>query len=899
VPPRLRGFALLALASLPFSALADDAALLNAWRAADLAPAFGAGVVADDVIVRDGVVTVRATLDGTYLENFDGDDMERVSLGVRPFVDPAAGLRSLRFEVRAEGATAYRPLADYLPPAPAMPAKPVAKHAKYTKKTMPDRTDNRPIGSLTGATVFLSPGHGWYYSEKLGKWTTQRSNSFGVLEDHSNGEAVLQMLTKYLWNAGADVVTTRERDMQTNMVVVEPGVPGYSQTGDWAIENTPAASGAEQRSAATVAGAPTATATFAPEIPEAGEYAVYVRHSPSTSGDTTTDAAIVVNHTGGATTWTQDQNHDGYTWRYIGTFHFDAGRSVERGSVVVTNSGDGFGRVVADAVRFGGGMGDVPDGPGVSGKPRWEESGYYYAKFMGFDPALETRDYNTVSAMPLYSEWEAEEWEAGRCIYVSWHSNAHNTQARGLFSFVYGPNSWGELTEFEGYPGGVELVNAVHDEIANDIVKSYDPNWRIGPKVCRWLGETNPRYNGKMPAALFEMGFFDNPDDAAYILDPKFRQIVSRAIYQGIVKYYTQNVDGFDVPTLIPETPTHVHVVTDFKGDAALRWREPAYDAGDGLLGDPALDYRVYRSSNGKGWDNGIAVDGTELSLAGMADGEIVYLRVAASNAGGESLPSETVVVRTTEKGRSEVLIVNGFDRLDAGMNLPGESGERRGILAKMNTFDYCIQHADAIASTGRHFDCASNEAVEAGLVDLKGYKSVVWILGKESEKDECFSAIERRAVRDFTARGGGLFVSGAHVASDLSRTDDGRAFLRDVLGAELVVGDAVADVATGGPGSMFEGLGFLDFGDAKLAAYPVPGCDVIAPAGQASAALVYSGEGTSSTTAAVQFAGARHGAVYLAFPFETIEDARKRASLMSRALHFVESRPKTEAAGG
>lgn len=878
-------------------ATADDAALRDAWREADLVPAFGTAVAPDAVDVRDGIVTVRVTLPASYLEGFDGDDMERVSMGTRRLVDVDAGLRGLRFEARADGAEAYRPLVDYLPAVPPAPAKPAARPAKYTRQTMPDRTDNRPYGALTGASIFVSAGHGWYWSDKLGKWTTQRSNSHGILEDHFNAEAVNQYLLKYLWNAGADVYPVRERDMQTNMVVVEPGIPGYSQTGDWTIENTPAASGTEQRSAATVAGDPTAMATFAPAIPEAGEYAVYVRYSPSTSGPTTQDATIVVNHTGGATTWTQDQNHDGWTWKYIGTFHFDAGRSIERGSVVVTNSASSGGRVVADAVRFGGGIGDIVDGEGgASGRPRWEESGYYYAKFMGFDPAMDTRNFSTVSAMPLYSEWEAEEWEAGRSIYVSWHGNAHNTQARGLFSFVYGPNEWGQLDEFTGYPGGVELVHAVHDEIANDVLKGYDANWRIGPKVCRWLGETNPKYNGKMPAALFEMGFFDNPEDAKYMLDPKFRQIVARALYQGIVRYYHENVEGFTIPTLLPEPPTHLHVVTDFKGDATLRWREPAYDTGDGLLGDPALDYRVYRSSNGKGWDNGIAVDATELSLAGMKDGEIVYFRVTAANVGGESLPTETVAVRTTERGRSEVLVVNGFDRLDAEMNLLGETSERRGILAKMNTFDYCIQHADAIATTGRFFDGTSNEAVEAGLVDLENYKTVVWMLGKEAQKDECFSAIERRVVRDFVARGGGLFVSGAHAASDLSRTDDGRAFLRDVLGAEFLVGDVAADVVTGGPGSMFDGLGFLDFGDAKLAAYPVPGCDVVGPVGNAAAALVYSGEGTSSLTAAIQ---SPSGAVYLAFPFETIEDPRKRASLMSRALHYLESRPKTQNAGG
>ncbi len=874
-----------------------DSQLHEYWQTRDFSTVFPtANAVIDKVVVNDGAVTVFLTARSSWLENMTGDDIELVSIATRPMIEDVPEIEGLRFQIRAEGATRYRALVDYLPPVPDFEPFAGLKvvPTQYTRSTRPDREHNRPVGALTGATVFLSPGHGWYYADKLGRWATQRGNSHGVVEDHSNGEAVLQFLTKYLWNAGAEVVTTRERDMQTNMVIVEPGKPGYSQVGAWMIEQNRAARDGEQRVADTTTGEPTAYATFAPEIPETGNYAVYVRYQPSRTGSTTRDADFVINHSGGTTRWTQNQNHDGYTWRYVGTYHFEAGHNPDSASVVISNRSQAGGRVVVDAVRFGGGMGDVSAGEhGVSGKPRWEESGYYYAKFMGFDDSLETRRYSTVSAMPLYAEWEAEEWEAGRCIYVSWHTNAHNGKARGLFSFVYGPNSWGDLTEFQGYPGGDVLLSVVHDEIANDITKTYDPDWRIGPKVCRWLGETNPRYNNKMPAALFEMGFHDNAEDAQYIVDPEFRRIVARAVYQGIVRYYYENVEGFDIPTLLPEPPTHLRVTTDYAGKVTLQWNEPPYDTGDGVIGDPPLEYRVYRSTNGKGWDNGVLADGNRLDLTGLVENKSVYFRVAAVNVGGESMPTETLVVRASTTGRPEVLIVNGFDRLDREMNLTGEADEERGILSKMNTFDYCIQHADAIATTGRSFDSVSNEAVEAGQVDLTKYRTVVWILGREAGESEVFSVQERRAIRGFADTGGSLFVSGANVAEDLARTPDGKTFLREVLMAEFVGPSAGSNIVKEAAGSMFEGVGFVDYGDLEESVYPVESADVIRPAGGAKAALLYSSD-SGTRIAGIQGA-AKHGIVYFGFPFESITDLRKRASIMSRALFYLDSRPQVE----
>lgn len=757
----------------------------------------------------------------------------------------------------------------------------------------------RPTGSLDDATVFVSPGHGWMWNANAGRWVTQRGVTHRLIEDHSNAEAVLQYLVPYLWNAGAKVHTTRERDLQTSMVIVQAGGEGYTEIGEWKTEQAEGAYGGEQRVAATIKAKEllpadtdkVAAAAFTPEIPEDGHYAVYAWYRPALAGRTATDASFIITHSGGTTVWRQNQSHNTRTWTYLGTFHFEKGSDPGKGSVVLTNAGSRSGSyVVANAVRFGGGMGDMPgaeDGP-VSGKPRWKESGLYYSQFMGYNPETDTRRFNTVSAMPRLSEWEAEPWEKGRSIYIGWHTNAHTGQARGLFSFVYGPDEWGTLERFTGYPGGVELVKSVHEQIIGAVHQTWDPEWRDGRQVTRWLGETNPTNNNKMPAALFEMGFHDNVDDAGYILDPRFRRLVARAVYQGTVKYYRDNVKGFEKAKFLPEPPTGFRVTATGEG-VQLAWEAPPHGDGDGPLGDAATGYRVYRSRNGKGFDNGFAVKDTRHTFTNIAAGETVYFRVTATNEGGESLPSEVLAVRL-EQASPRVLFVAGFDRLDRGLNLD-VNGVERGILSKMNTYDYVIQHAEALAANGHAIESASNEAVESGAVKLADYDVVIWQLGQEKGETEAFSEAEQRLLREYVRAGGALFVSGSDAAEDLHRTPEGRAFLREVLRASLRSHDAGAREASSPAGvagaapSIFAGIAPVAFHDAGGRTYPVQTPDALDVADGGVAALLYSGE--DAGIAAMQHAGSGK-VVYLGFPFETVEDAAVRREVMRRAMEFL-----------
>lgn len=744
-----------------------------------------------------------------------------------------------------------------------------------------DMTPENPAlkkGALSGASIFVNPGHGWLWNGERGSWNTQRGVSHGVIEDHSNVEAVMQFLVPYLEHAGARVYTARERNLNPNMAIVEDADSGLQITGAWDNERLPGTYDGEQIYAPTTTGNATATARFTPDIPASGNYAVYAWYRPSDGAPTSVATPFEIHHAGGTTTWVQNQNHDTRTWKYMGTYYFEEGQNPQAGSVAVRNNTGYEGqRIVVDAIRFGGGMSsELRDGQ-MAPHPRFEESGLYYTQFMGFQPEKDSRRFNSVSAMPMWAEWELEPYEEGRAIYVSWHTNASaKGTTRGMSSFIYGPNGWGPVDEFTGFPGGKELGLVVHNHVLEAVRAQFEPEWRDIGVICRWLGETNPRNNSKMPAALFEYGFHDNAEDAALILEPQFRKAAARATYEGIVKYFAEHMDGFDNATLLPEPPTHLSVRAE-GNRATISWREPEAGA---FMGDPAATYVLYTSENGKGFDNGRNIGGTSTTVALEGSGA-TYFRVAAVNGGGESLPSETLAVIPSGDAGS-VLFVNAFDRLDRGLNTIQENGGERGLLEKMNTRDYVIQYAGALASAGYALDSAANESIKAQ--DLASYDAVIWAAGREQGATEALSADERGLLAAYLQQGGALMISGADIASELSEKEAGD-YLRQTLRARSIADDAdnfLVQPVTSGP---LAGLGNLQLDAGQGVTYPARDLDVIAPAEGAVAALHYGG-GTNDIAAIVSQESGR--LVYLAFPFETILSADQRRSLMARSMEFL-----------
>ena len=770
-----------------------------------------------------------------------------------------------------------RPVSNFLhlPPPVRKSVLPDDAPAPPQRETMagqpPIYGQGQSAGALSGKTVFVSAGHGWLWDGS--DWLTQRVNTCGLVEDLSNAEAVDELLVRYLWNAGADVWTVRERDMNSAEVIVDNdgGPSEYQETGLWRTSTFSGYQGRTYRFAEASANE-TATATWIPNLPREGDYAVYVWYR---NGDNrASDALYRIQHAGGTTEVRLNQEVHGLTWRYLGTYHFQGGTA---GRVTLSNRSSQPGQaIIADAVRFGGGMGSVDYGGGKSGRPRYEESCRPWAQYLGVPAGVYPDD---VVCRPRYAEWEKE--AAEDAIYISWHSNGYTggcnpASGTGTESYVHD-----SLTP----AGSVALQNAVHDELVGDIRALWDPAWVDRDKKTADFGEL--RELETIPGVLIEVGFHDRPADAAALKAAAFRLLAARAVYQGIVKYFAAR-DGV-TPHLLPEPPCFVTARSTAPGQVTLNWHPPL---SGGAYGDPAERYKVYVGTSGRAFDNGRFVTGTQITLGGLAPGRLYFFRVTAVNAGGESFPCGTAAVRTPAFGDSPAaLLVDGFDRLDAAALVyeatAGLGSVGRMFLERMNSYDYAIQHGQDLAGCGVPFDFAENEAVAAGDVALGGYTAVDWILGEESTVDETFSSAEQAKVSAFLAAGGNLLLSGAEVGWDLDNpvSSGDQAFYHNWLRADYESDDAGTYRAVPAAGGILAGLPAFSFDNGTHGTYDVDYPDRIAAQDGATVNLLY--QGGLGGNAGLQYGGP-YRLVYLAFPLETIYPDWVRGAVLCRSARFL-----------
>ena len=258
-------------------------------------------------------------------------------------------------------------------------------------------------GALSGKAIYLSQCHGWMYFESLGRFSTQRDNLYNTVEDFHNPEGVNQYLIQYLENAGAQVFTAKERDLNTNMSIADNDGAGYFEDGSgftagfagfadqspWLYGENPFDAGTTRRFPSNGG----AVASWIPDVPEDGYYAVYL--SWDSDSDNDPNAHYRITHKGGVIDRYFDQRVHGSTWQYVETLWLETG--VESLTVELIGDSTSSGKwLSADAVRIGGGMGDVQRYGDDSGRPRWEEAAILYAQFNGaptsvYDPYL---DYN-------------------------------------------------------------------------------------------------------------------------------------------------------------------------------------------------------------------------------------------------------------------------------------------------------------------------------------------------------------------------------------------------------------------------------------------------------------------------------------------------------------------------
>ena len=181
----------------------------------------------------------------------------------------------------------------------------------------------------------------------------------------------------------------------------------------------------------------------------------------------------------------------------------------------------------------------------------------------------------------------------------------------------------------------------------------------------------------------------------------------------------------------------------------------------------------------------------------------------------------------------------------------------------------------------------------------MSSYKSVDWILGKESTVNETFNSGEQTLVSNYLNQGGKLLVSGSEIAWDLdhSGTAADKSFISNYLKANYVSDAPNSQSSTWYKSvnelsnSIFNLTDTIYYDNGTHGTYNVDYPDVINPVNGGISTLKYTNNATS--TSAIYFsgmfpAGTVNGKlIYFAFPLESIYDDTKRNSVFNDCWNF------------
>lgn len=758
-------------------------------------------------------------------------------------------------------------------------------------------------GALAGRIIFTYGGHGRTWDgtstdtmHPNGQWRWQRGFVNSMNEDLGNVDGC-DAFAAYCFNAGATVVPFRPLGYQNNEVIVDNTSAVFGGTWSDSGSTRYYGPGSPPYRFASTANSETATATFTPTIPAAGYYPVYCW--ANYGSDRVPGQLYRIKSTGGESQVRVDHRRVGCGWVYLGTHYFNAGSNSATGSVIVSNLNPpsvpaGSYVAIADAIRFGDGMGDANNGYGISGYSRREESTVYWIQNGMGHGGDDTIWSNSNTADDENKSWSAPPEMAGQmyrvhsdtttldkryALYLGWHSNAGG--GRGSEGLITGSDTTNQAW----------WAAKVSDEVDAACLEE-DANWeftwfnKAASTYTGGYGEISDGYFGsEMDATIIEVAYHDDASDAALLRDPKVRNVCGRAAYHAAVEYFN-NFRGGPLAYL-PEPPVRFRALNNGSGGVSLSW-QPGPTGG--TKGQAATSYRVYQSPDGLGFDGGTVAATNSLTVNGLTAGQTYYFRVAGVNAGGESFPSDTLAVRVKASGSPKILIVNGYDRLDRRNNvdrgLTSASVVEQLILERNNSYNYVRQHGAAIANFGMTFDSCDNDSVRNSDILLTNYQVLVWISGEQSSADNTFNATERTKVTAFLNAGSkNMFVSGAEIGYELAGLAVDTTFYNNVLEAGYAGDDGGSYQATGVAATIFAGM-VMDFSP-SFTVYNVDFPDKLSAINGSVVAANYTGGGSGG--AAIQFSGGSPArkVVNLGFPFECIGSSTTRNSVMTAALTF------------
>lgn len=669
-----------------------------------------------------------------------------------------------------------------------------------------------PTNGLLNRHIAMWQSHGYYYEPKLTRWEWQRARIFQTVEDLYTQSYVLPYLVPMLENAGANVLLPRERDCRNTEVIVDndgcldsrsvytentadkawtQGIgKGFAHLRSQYIDFENPFKEGTYRAIETIRKGKESTAEWIPEIPQTGQYAVYVSYQ--TLPNSTDDALYTIYHKGGTSQFKVNQQMGGGTWIYLGTFGFDAGKN-NTCKVTLSNRSDKAGQVVtADAVKIGGGMGNIARRE-VSGYPRFCEAARYWLQWAGVPDSVYSESHGVNDYTDDYKSrgiWvnylaggsAANPTEKGLNIPVDMAFAFHSDAGTTLNDSIIGTLG---IYQTDGYDGKFangasrylshDLTDLIQSNIVRDIRTLYEPKWT---RRGKWNQSYYEARVPRVPTMLLELLSHQNFADMRYGLDPRFRFTVSRAIYKGMLQFLCSQYHADYVVQPLPVEQMAIRMTNE--NEIELTWHPVA----DPLEPTATADkYIVYTRIGNGDFDNGVLVDKNSYRTI-LPAGMVCSYKVTAVNKGGESFPSEILSAGQAFNSKGTVLVINGFNRISApadfvapepadtlfagfldeqdhgvpyikDISYIGKMKEFRRSIPWMdddasgfgdsygnyetqviagNTFDYPAIHGAAILKAGYSFVSCSDEAIENGQVSMNDYKFTDLILGKECQ---------------------------------------------------------------------------------------------------------------------------------------------------------------------
>lgn len=624
---------------------------------------------------------------------------------------------------------------------------------------------------LSGRNIAIWNSHGYFYNQRNSRWEWQRGRLLTTVEDKFTTQIIINYLMPMLENSGAYVFLPRERDPQTQLFIcdndsawnfplsagsyrefgdeddfLKDSLIGFADTKPTYIEHENPFLQGTARKIRTHRKA-TSGVEFLPQLTQSGWYSVSVAYRSLEKS--ATDAHYRVYHSAGETDFRVNQAIGGGTWIYLGTFHFDHTQPDSTRRVVLYNDSKNSGKVVvADAVKFGGGMGNIARRPAdkstieaipdperrknskllsknsqspytTSGVAKFWEGSRYYLQWAGFPYDIYSHTWGINDYTDDYAsrgKWVSMlNSGSSQCpdslglgvpmdLSLALHSDAgiDTQKVVGTLGIVTMLSEGSSLfPNRQSRYASYDMANIILSEMKRDISQTFRKDWSIrGVNNANYAESRMPN----VPSMILECLSHQNLLDLSYGLNPKFQFTMARSIYKGIAKFLAfQNSEECTIQPLavnsfsaLLEKNSSNEDTKPHKHSVRLSWQATSDDL------EPTAEpgsYIIYtrRMPLGKpqeqGWDNGFVVYEPQ-AIIPISEDTIYSFKVVAMNDGGMSFPSEVLSVCYPKNAKGEVLVVNGFTKTSAAKcidesNYKGFLPDEEQAIPYINDYSY------------------------------------------------------------------------------------------------------------------------------------------------------------------------------------------------------------------